>query len=247
MMTKPPREPTPYVSPTEEEMDELRRTIANMPTLTDVQRKLVAQHAAAQRRKEQAAIRMLLDAIQAGNVEDLVTALVAVDELFIWPGAWAAIAKLPGTTPGPIREAFYNYWIEHGDHLRGESSDLVLIHGLRKVMLPYTGGPLTLYRGDGWANRQHRTYGLSWTADRDIADSFAQGICRTSEGGSALLATEAPANAIICAPHRLNDRYEEAEYVVDRTQLRDVRVLARYPQLSPEEYHKLNRRTGQAP
>ena len=57
---------------------------------------------------------------------------------------------------------------------------------------------MRLYRGDGAHNRRRRTYGLSWSVERDVADDFARGWWRDGKGGSVLLATDAPAGAIIC-------------------------------------------------
>jgi hypothetical protein len=54
-------------------------------------------------------------------------------------------------------------------------------------------------------------------------------------GGSVLIQTLAPPDAIICAPYRLNNRYGENEYLVDRRRLDRVTVLLRFSQLSHEE------------
>jgi hypothetical protein len=57
-----------------------------------------------------------------------------------------------------------------------------------------------------------------------------------STGGSVLLETLAPAEAIICAPALLDDRYGEKEYIVDRRRLTFVNVIDRFPQLSVDEF-----------
>jgi hypothetical protein len=94
---------------------------------------------------------------------------------------------------------------------------------------------LLQYRGDSAWNRRRRTYGLSWTASREIAAGFAQGIWQTFDGGSVLLETDAPTAAVMCALHLhpkaldLRD-YEEAEYLVDRRWLKKVCVIERFPQ-----------------
>lgn len=74
---------------------------------------------------------------------------------------------------------------------------------------------------------------MSWSASREVADSFAQGYWRWAKGGSVLLETLAPPEAIVSAVAHNFDRYGEAEYILDRRQLREVAVVARYPQLDP--------------
>jgi hypothetical protein len=109
----------------------------------------------------------------------------------------------------------------------------VLADALRVLLPAYAGPGLTLYRGDSCYNRRCRSYGLSWSSERECAASFAQDLWQTFDGGSVLLCTDAPAMSIICAPHRLGDDYGEAEYLVDRRRLGAVHVLQRYPQKPP--------------
>jgi len=53
--------------------------------------------------------------------------------------------------------------------------------GLRSLLPRYAGPTLTLYRGDGARNRRRRTYGLSWSTNRDTARGHATGYWRTFE------------------------------------------------------------------
>jgi hypothetical protein len=62
---------------------------------------------------------------------------------------------------------------------------------------------------------------------------------RIGTGGSVVLETLAPPNAIICAPALLDDRYAEEEYIVDRRRLTLVKVIDRFPRLPPEQVHAL--------
>jgi hypothetical protein len=84
------------------------------------------------------------------------------------------------------------------------------------LLPPYKGGPLRLYRGDSADNRRRRTYGLSWTQDREVAYGFANSIWRDFDGGSVVLTTLAAPEAIISRPGTRNDKYGEKEYLVDR-------------------------------
>ena len=75
---------------------------------------------------------------------------------------------------------------------------------------------------------RRRTYGMSWTADEDVARQFAQRTARDVIGGSVLLRCVAPANAIVSAVAINDGRYCEREYVVDRRHLGWVEVLERF-------------------
>jgi hypothetical protein len=93
--------------------------------------------------------------------------------------------------------------------------------------------PLSLFRGESAWNRRRRTYGMSWSNDREVASCFAEDTARMG-GDSVVLRTLAPAEAIICAPHiRGACRPAEAEYIVDRRKLSAVTVVDRFSAASP--------------
>jgi hypothetical protein len=131
------------------------------------------------------------------------------------------------------------HWIDRGDQLRQAiSDDLLLCDAFRASMPRYHGGDLKIYRGETTWNRRRRRYGLSWTDDPSVAQGFAEGVTRTHEGGSVVLETIAPAQAIICIPkHHTNDPSDdyESEILVDRRCLKRVNVIRRLPQISFEE------------
>jgi hypothetical protein len=96
-----------------------------------------------------------------------------------------------------------------------------LIAGLRALLAPYRGpAPLTVYRGDSAHNRRCRSYGLSWTANPEVARGFANGLWRTFTGGSVVVRTDAPADAIISVPGSAED-----EVIIDRRRLGRVDVI----------------------
>jgi hypothetical protein len=74
-----------------------------------------------------------------------------------------------------------------------------------------------------------------WTANLEVARGFANGIWRTFEGGSLVVTTLAPPEAVISVPVEEEDRYAEEEYLVDRRLLK-VDVVERFSQLTPEQY-----------
>jgi hypothetical protein len=116
-------------------------------------------------------------------------------------------------------------WCRNGEHIRNEvGDDKVLMTALRILLPSYSGPGLTLYRGDNAWNRRKRTYGLSWSTERNTARDYA----RSCTGGSVLLCTEAPPDAIISAPAFLNNGHGDDEYLVDRRLLLRVTVLERF-------------------
>ena len=113
---------------------------------------------------------------------------------------------------------------------------------------------MLLFRGASAGERRRRIYGLSWTADVAEAEWFARERQKWS-GGSVVLETLAPPEAVICAVnypapitidelkrlfpgsselnlegmHKLGSDYNhEREYVVDRCHLNAVTVVRRY-------------------
>src|SRR4029077_9200884 len=68
-----------------------------------------------------------------------------------------------------------------------------------RVLLPkYRGPAVHLFRGAGALERRRRAYGMSWSADVAAAGRFAEEH-RVMDGGSVLLETVAPPEAIISA------------------------------------------------
>jgi hypothetical protein len=88
--------------------------------------------------------------------------------------------------PANFRRHCLESWILWGDSLRNKIGDDLLLIELLCVLMPKCkGDAVRLYRGDSFLNRCRCTYGLSWTSNREVARSFADGIfCRTSRGGS---------------------------------------------------------------
>jgi hypothetical protein len=83
----------------------------------------------------------------AADLEALKSAFEAISELRILRSAMRAVAQLPDV-PDAVRAAFFRVWLHDGDSLRSETNDdRTLTKALRVLLPPYTGGPLTLYRG----------------------------------------------------------------------------------------------------
>lgn len=86
----------------------------------------------------------------------------------------------------------------HGDHIRSETGDDLLLADALRVLLPvYRGPSRRLWRGESAWNRRQRTYGLSWSRNAQVADHFARSHVRMIQGGTVVLETDAPAEAIV--------------------------------------------------
>ena len=142
-----------------------------------------------------------------------------------------------------FRRRMLNFFLDHGDALRGAvPHEFLLLDFLRAVLPRYAGPSLTLHRGTSFQERRRRTYGSSWTANEAVARHIAEkDKCRTVLGGSVVLKTDAPASAVICAPALVNNRFQEDEYIVDRRRLRRVDVTERFPWLSIDKYVSASR------
>ena len=191
----------------------------------------------AQSKARRDAASMFAAAIAAEDVDGVAEGLDQLAATGAHLAAFRLIAKV-----GPIsdewRRSLLSLWTGSGDGLRSAvNDDLVLLPALRKILPTYTGPAVTLFRGEGAWNRSRRTYGMSWTSNLEVAEAHARsGMYRFSQGGSLVLSTLAPPEAIVCdVSLHIEDRYEESEILVDRRRLGQVTVLRRYSQQTAAE------------
>ena len=185
-----------------------------------------------ERRAAKAAADTLICAAETNDIEKFAEALEALEYN---SDGWKRVLRKAKTCKihPDFRSTFLTLWEHAGDTLRSKiNNDLLLLDLLREFLPAYTGPALELFRGETAWNRRRRTYGMAWSADREAAACFAgHRDRRASMGGSVLVRTVAPSEAIICAPHVLGARRPaEAEYIVDRRRLTDVTVLERFAQ-----------------
>jgi hypothetical protein len=187
------------------------------------------RHIAEENRRRRAGSREFAQAVEAGDAERLVASIEALDNCGGWRSALRQCARLRAIQED-MKSRLLELWRFSGDHIRLEvGDDRILIQALRAMLPPYDGPDLTLYRGDSAWNRRRRTYGLSWSGSREVADSFAAGaLWRSCRGGSVLLQAQVPAEAVISAPALLANGHGEDEYLVDRRHLSQVTVVKRY-------------------
>src|SRR3712207_5839544 len=102
-------------------------------------------HLVRERQRESEAIRAFAAAIAAGDLEAVAEAFGEVEETGTSRKAMKAVCRIPEVSMA-VRERFLRVWTACGDGLRSDvGDDLVLCDALRKLLPPYTGGPLTLY------------------------------------------------------------------------------------------------------
>jgi hypothetical protein len=174
------------------------------------------------------------------------------------PGFWELTMRMivrdvPNVSPD-IQKAFQQVWIETKT-LAMHVNNITLCQALRILLPPYTGEAQRLYRGASTRERQRRTYGVPWTSSLAAATSFAERY-RGYSGGSVILETIAPAEAIIsivtypppltkakkaetglALDTHATEYHDEAEFLVDRCRLGRVTMLRRFAQMSHEQRH----------
>lgn len=196
--------------------------------------KEVADLIAEENRRRREAVSTFVSGVANADMIGVVCSIELLDSsLGAWSAAFRKVARLGPVDPD-VKAGFVRFWMRYGDALRQDAgTDLELLDALRVLLPSYEGSAVTLYRGETAWNRKHRTYGLSWTTSRDVADDFARrDMRRSGEGGTVVLRTLAPPEAIVCALHLVeHDRYAEEEVIVDRRRLGRVDVLCRYEQV----------------
>lgn len=175
--------------------------------------------------------------VMAGNGSGLLGNVIRELELTgAFPSAFRR-ARFLDVSPS-MRLEFLSFWVRGGDTMRDEvRSDLILINGL-KAMLPRHQGtqPVTLYRGESTFTWRRRRYGMSWTKDLAIAESFARLNQKMTEAGGVVLSVVAPPESIICVPGLWGGDYDygEDEYLVDRRLIPCPTLVERLPHVELE-------------
>lgn len=183
-----------------------------------------------QGRARRSAVQTFVCSVRDGDITCAAIAAGEIDDACNWRAAFSACARL-SSVHVDARRWFLQFWCASGDNLRDATGDdRMLIAGLRVLLPPHEGPAVTLYRGDSMFNRRRRDYGPSWSSSEQVAQGFAEGMWRSFQGGSVLLRTVAPPEAIVCSPAMLGDEYDEQEYLVDRRRLGRVEVVRRFQQ-----------------
>jgi len=121
-------------------------------------------------------------------------------------------------------------WISYGGHIRRHvADDLVILKFLRKVLPPYEGQGMTLYRGECRFLYEKNNIGFCWTPHQKVAEMFASGL-NSIESGGVLLEAYVPSEAILSEPNDHSKNWlGESEFTCDPTLIYDVKLLKSYP------------------
>ncbi|ATS52144.1 conserved hypothetical protein [Xanthomonas citri pv. fuscans] len=155
----------------------------------------------------------------------------AVLEKFTESAAWSEVVAdvLGGIPELPWGyEDFGTHWIVAGHRIREQvANDRVLAQFLRKVLPPYSGASLVLFRGESRERFSAGKVGLSWSKDRAIAELFARGL--NSIGGGLVLRAAFCPEGIIAAPNAHSFYLGEHQYTVDPSAADRIEVVGKFP------------------
>ncbi len=163
--------------------------------------------------------------LQSRDGDGLVAAMRALDRLGCWREALGQFMSWPSPNES-LGAALVSFWVTYGFHIASSlKGDLILCDVFKRVLPPYMGRGLTLYRGELNSRHMARVYGHSWTPKRDIAEMFANRRY-PGEGQGVVLEIEATPEMIIATPSAHSSRLGEQEYLIDPRLIQVVRVLS---------------------
>ena len=120
-------------------------------------------------RQERDAIDAFVISAQTGDAARFEKSFELMDLSGTWRRAFRALIR-SGQVDDSIKPVFTEAWLRSGDRMSDQVGDnLVFVSALRLFLPAYEGPTLTLLRGDLFWNWERRSYGASWSADRDVA------------------------------------------------------------------------------
>jgi hypothetical protein len=182
----------------------------------------------------EAAVSYVLAAMRGGPAERVAHAFQSLED-----GSGTAYRKIleEATTCDLVSEAFrsalFSNWNVRSFHHREKvADDGLIIRALRRVLPPYSGGSLVLYRGERGSELKAGRIGINWSTKRSVGEMFASGLCRCDGDEGVLLMATAPPSAIIAGPNYENAKsVEEMEHIVESGILDGIAELERFPPL----------------
>lgn len=148
---------------------------------------------------------------------------------------WKALAQSLINEPKPNRrtsEAFNTCWIEAGHRVREQiGDDRILVRLLRHMLAPYTGGAVTLFRGESLERWQAGKLGLAWTPNSEMASMFARGLNSVPFGGVLLKGRFEP-GVIICGPSAHSEYLGEEQYTIDPFIAENILKIDQFPPIA---------------
>lgn len=176
----------------------------------------------------------VLKRLVAGAAQGDADAFLSAAAQVTWPGGWADALRLLvplGAVPGAIQSAFRDAWQASASQPFGLrrtltcdllGQDALLLDGLAILLPPVRPAPkpATFYAVTPLDGYQSGHLGCWWTTERSLAlpVSLATSAFHEWDGDLVLLATEAPASAIVYGA-------EDLEVLMDPRRLGPVRML----------------------
>ena len=147
-------------------------------------------------------------------------------------GAYAAFLLSEPQLPPAVIAQFGTYWIEAGHHLREQiADDHLLVLLLRRLLPPYEGGSIELFRGENRNRWEKQIIGLAWTENIDTARMFGRGLNAVDAGGVLLRARFEP-EVIISGPNSHSNYLGEKQFTVDPFIQPGISVVEFYPAIT---------------
>jgi hypothetical protein len=215
-------------------------------TVEELKRSQAAQERR-ERREAEGFVDCLIAAIKTDNCEALYRIGTCDSPFGAWHLFFHRISKGAVAEISPqIKKTFQHVWLETKNMALTVGTHRLLRRALRRLLPPYSGPAVLLYRG---ATVEERGRGLSWTADIEVARLFFRKELLMLPGGPtpAILKTLAPPEAIICKieypppfteeerAEMLNETpgchfvefHDEQEYIVDSERLTGIEIVER--------------------
>jgi len=170
-------------------------------------------------------------ALISSDWEGTEAAIQSIESSGLWPQAIRAIGNL-ATASDIIREGFHTLWTVKGHRIREQvADDDLLLDALPRILPPYRGPSLILFRGESLARHREKRYGFAWTSRIACAEMFGRGLNAMHPGGGVLLRAEVPAIAIIAGPSAHSRYLDEHEFTVDPRLLPSIKLIGQYPRI----------------
>lgn len=128
------------------------------------------------------------------------------------------------TVTQKFKDEFHQFWIKRGMFICQQiNNDELLRDVLRKLLPPYKGEEITLYRGENIKDYRENRIGFCWTSDLKTAKKFST---RNAYNNSKLiLSGRFGKNSIISGIHPHSEYLNEQEYTVDPFKITNITVI----------------------
>jgi hypothetical protein len=172
-------------------------------------------------------VQLISMALEFGNRDMLIAALKVESN-----DAWRDACERTFNSTNDLAADAQGLFVEFGHRIRDRiNDDLIMTKLLQRMLPPFTGSGMQLFRGEN-ADRYHEgQIGFCWTPKREIAEMFGSGLNAMAGAGGLLLSSLVRSSAIIAGPNAHSMWLGEEEYWVCPSRLEEVTILAKYPNM----------------